>query len=404
MNHPAVIVLAPDKFKSSATAKEVTAALSEGLTSVLPSAQIRCVPVADGGEGTVDAAIAAGFTRKTTRVTGPTGTPAEASWALFTNPTTGKREAVIEMAQASGIELLASDQLAGATATSRGTGELLQAALDGGAERIILGLGGSACTDGGAGLLCALGVHLTDEHGDTLPDGGAALQYLHHVDFRGFDRRWADTELVLATDVDNPLLGRDGAAAVFGPQKGLQAHEVETIDQAIGHFSRLLSEAAARAWGPSAGRNIDSLVTHPGSGAAGGTGFAAMAILQAHRRRGVDVVLEFVNFPAALEDADLVITGEGSLDEQSLQGKTPIGVASAARQRQIPVYAVCGRNLLPEAQALNANIERIFSLSELEPDPEVSMRRAPSLLQIIGAQIGDIFITEPTPCEGEPGQ
>lgn len=401
MNQPAVIVLAPDKFKGSATAEQVAGALSQGILSVIPAAEIRRVPVADGGEGTVAAAIAAGFTRKIAQVTGPTGDLVEASWAITTNPTTGQHEAVVEMAQASGIELLDSGLLAGATATSRGTGELLQAALDAGAKRIILGLGGSANTDGGAGMLAALGIDLTDKYGNALADGGAALRYLHHIDFAGLDPRWSDTEVVLATDVDNSLLGPEGAAAIFGPQKGLTAHEVAVIDKALGRFADVLSQAAARQWGPSAGQYVDSVVTHPGAGAAGGTGFAAMTILEAYRRRGIDIVLEFVDFPAALDAADLVITGEGSLDNQSTQGKTPVGVADAAKYHQIPVYAVCGRNLLSASQALDANIDRVFSLSELEPVPEVSMRQAHTLLHKIGAQIGDMFVAESTLFKGD---
>lgn len=401
MNLSPGIVLAPDKFKGSATAAQVADALSQGLLSTLPSAWIRSVPVADGGEGTVDAAVAAGFTRQTTRVTGPTGEPVEACWAITTNSSTGTVEAVVEMAQASGIELLDSDRLAGVTATSRGTGELLQVALDAGAQRIVLGLGGSASTDGGAGMLAALGVKLQDSTGHEVADGGAALRDLHHVDVIGLDQRWATTELILATDVDNPLLGVSGAAAIFGPQKGLDEHQVGVIDKALAHFASLLSEAAAQQWGPSRGQLVQRMTDNPGAGAAGGTGFAAMSLLQGHRRRGIDVVLEFVDIAAALEGVDLVITGEGSLDEQSLQGKTPVGVASAAQKQHLTVYAVCGRNLLSKSQALGAGIERIFALSGLEPDPEISMRQALRLLETLGAQIGSTFITETTQVKGE---
>src|SRR5690625_4689597 len=212
MNTQAVIVIAPDKFKGSATAEEVAVALKRGLRSTISSAEVRCVPVADGGEGTVDAAVSAGFARQITRVTGPTGDPVDAAWAMHTS--VSGTDAVVELSQASGIELLDPSRLTGATATSRGTGELLQAALDAGATRIVLGLGGSACTDGGAGMLAALGAKLLDQNGITVADGGGSLHKLHRIELTDIDPRWAHTEVILASDVDNPLLGIDGAARV----------------------------------------------------------------------------------------------------------------------------------------------------------------------------------------------
>ena len=395
MNRSAVIVVAPDKFKGSAPATEVAEALTEGLNSVLPSAQVRCVPVADGGEGTVDAAVSAGFTRQSLQVTGPVSLPVEATWALH-----GSHEAVVELAQASGIELLDPNRLAGAAATSRGTGEILQNALNSGAQRIVLGLGGSACTDGGAGMLAALGVGLYDGNDQQIPDGGGNLQRLTRVSLAGLDPRWADIDVVLASDVDNPLLGPAGAAAVFGPQKGLDNDQAPTLDAALGHFANLLAEAAEREWGPNAGQYVRDMIDHPGAGAAGGTGFAAMAALGAKQRRGIDVVLDFVDFASALHNADLVITGEGSLDEQSLQGKTPVGVGQAAAQQHIPVYAVCGRSLLTAQQATQAGIDKVFALSDLEVDPGVSMSQAHRLLVQIGQQIGHTLIAEPAQQEG----
>lgn len=395
MNRSTVIVVAPDKFKGSAPAKEVAESLTQGLNSVLRSAEVRCVPVADGGEGTVDAAVSAGFARHSLQVTGPVSVGVEATWALD-----GSHEAVVELAQASGIELLDPNRLAGTAATSRGTGEILQAALESDAQRIVLGLGGSASTDGGAGMLAGLGVELHDSNGQPVPDGGGNLQHLAHVSLAGLDPRWADIEVVLASDVDNPLLGPAGAAAVFGPQKGLASDQVPTLDAALGNFANLLAEAAEREWGSTAGKYVRDMVDHPGAGAAGGTGFAAMAALGAKQRRGIDVVLDFVDFPNALRHADLVITGEGSLDEQSLQGKTPVGVGQAAVQHDIPVYAVCGRSLLTAQQATQAGIDKVFALSDLEADPSVSMSQPHRLLVQIGQQIGHTLIAETAQREG----
>lgn len=393
MNNKTVIVVAPDKFKGSANAEEVAAALNKGLRSAISSAEVRCVPVADGGEGTVDAAVAAGFTRRTTRVTGPIGKPVDAAWALQTTP--DGVQAVVELAQASGIELLEPSQRTGFTATSRGTGELLQAALDAGSSRIVLGLGGSACTDGGAGMLAALGAALLDTTGNQIPDGGGYLQDLSRIDLADLDQRWFQTEIVLASDVNNPLLGPQGAAAVFGPQKGLNRDDVLTFDTSLEHFAGLLSNAAEEAFGDDAKQHVSAATTQPGAGAAGGTGFAAMAVFQAQRRRGIDLVLEIVRFTEALAAADLVITGEGSLDAQTLQGKAPAGIAELAGHYSIPVYAVCGRNLLTAEETAQARINRVFALSELEPDPEVSMREAQQLLITIGAQIGDTLLAHP---------
>jgi len=393
MNTQAVIVIAPDKFKGSATAEEVAVALKRGLRSTISSAEVRCVPVADGGEGTVDAAVSAGFARQRTRVTGPTGDPVDAAWAMHTS--VSGTDAVVELSQASGIELLEPSRLTGATATSRGTGELLQAALDAGATRIVLGLGGSACTDGGAGMLAALGVKLLDQNGNHLTDGGVSLQHLYQVDLTGLDPRWKHTKVVLASDVDNPLLGPHGAAAVFRPQKGLTSDDVAVFDAALGYYAELLAEAAERAFGLEAGQSVADNVTQPGAGAAGGAGFGAMAVLRAQRCSGIDVVLDLVGFADALADADLVITGEGSLDAQTLQGKAPAGIAQMAGRHAIPVYAVCGRSLLSTAETEAAGIKRVFALTELETDPDVSMRQAPYLLTQVGAQIGDILLAQP---------
>lgn len=389
-----VVVVAPDKFKGSLTAREVAVALAHGIASARPEAEVRQVPVADGGEGTVEAAVSAGFSRRTVQVTGPVpGTTVEAAWALRER-SSGGPEAVVELAQASGIELLPPGELAPAAATSRGTGEVLAAALDAGARRIVLGLGGSACTDAGTGMLAALGAEFLAADGTEVPDGGGHLGEIRQVSLAGVHPRWREVELVLASDVDHPLTGPDGAAAVFGPQKGLTEQDVPVYDAAITRVAELVAEAALRSGGPEAREHVLATVDQAGAGAAGGAGFAALAVLGATRRRGIEVVLELARMEEALDGAHLVLTGEGSLDEQSLQGKTPVGIAEAAARHDLPVESVCGRSLLSAEQAAAAGIRRIWTLSEREPDVEQSMRRAAELLHGIGAEIGALLSTE----------
>lgn len=372
------IVVAPDKFKGSLEAADVVEHLAAGIRSVEPSATVVAVPVADGGEGTLDAAVGAGFLACPTTVTGPAGNPVEAGFALL------DRTAVVEMALASGLAALPVDEdgapvLDAGGATSRGTGELIRAALDAGATRIVLGVGGSACTDGGAGLLQGLGARLLDDEGAELGRGGAELARLARVDLTGLDPRVRDAQFVLAADVDNPLTGTNGAAAVFGPQKGADPGLVASLDAALTVFRDRLADAL----GPTALTAAGS----PGAGAAGGVGYAALAVLGAQRRPGIDVVLEFVGLADRLAGADLVVTGEGSLDEQSLGGKTPLGVATTAHAAGVPVVAVCGRTTLDEETRRASGFVRTYALTELEPDPRVSMREAGRLLEQVGARL-----------------
>jgi len=365
------IVIAPDKFKGSLDAAGVARAVAEGIRAVRPEAAVDLVPVADGGEGTLDAALGAGFERRTTVVTGPTGAPVAADWGLRSD------EAVIEMALASGLAVLPGGVRDARGATSRGTGELIAAALDAGARRIVLGVGGSAGTDGGAGMLQALGLRLHDGAGAVLPGGGAALARLVTMDASAIDPRLAEASITLAGDVDNPLLGPNGAAAVFGPQKGATPADVAELDAALAHYAALIADAFGGHGAADA----------PGAGAAGGVGFAAVAALGAVRRSGIDVVLEFTGLRERLIGADLVVTGEGSIDEQSLGGKTPVGVAIAAAEVGVPVVAVCGRTTLDDDRLRAAGFVRTYALAAREPDPEVSMRDAARLLREIGAEL-----------------
>ncbi|WLQ07593.1 glycerate kinase [Arthrobacter oryzae] len=369
------IVIAPDKFKGSLSAPDVARHLDAGLQSATGhNLEVLRIPVADGGEGTLDAAVGSGFTRRSAVVSGPTGQPLRADFAVR------GREAVIEMAAASGLAVLPGGTLDAKGATSLGTGELIRAALDAGCRQIILGVGGSANTDGGAGVLQGLGAQLLDAEGNELPPGGAALARLDRIDFSGFDARLDEARFVLASDVDNPLLGTEGAPAVFGPQKGATPEDVATLDAALQHFVDVLAAEI----GPRALKAADA----PGAGAAGGVGYAAIAVLAATRRPGIDVVLEFTGLADRLAGADLVITGEGSLDEQSLLGKTPMGVARAAARAGVPVVAVCGRTTLTPSQQTDSGFRQVYPLTSLEAKVEICIAEAGPLLEQLGKHIG----------------
>jgi glycerate kinase len=364
------VVVAPDKFKGSLSAAAVARAVAEGLRAAVPGVDVREHPVADGGDGTVEAALSAGYARREVRCTGPTGTPVDAAVAVR------DRMAVVELAEASGLRRLPGGRPAPTTATSRGTGELVRAALDLGCRQVVLGIGGSACTDGGAGMVQALGGRLLDAAGAELGPGGAALADLDRLDLSGFDPRVAATEFTVASDVDNPLLGLHGAAAVYGPQKGATPADVALLDAALTRWA-----AAARA-----ATGVDA-VNAPRAGAAGGVGFAALVFLRARLRSGIDYLLDLLQVRAAIDGARLVVTGEGSLDDQTLRGKAPAGVAAAARAAGVPTVAVAGRSTLAPEALEPAGIARAYLLSDLEPDPERSMRDPAPLLRRLAARI-----------------
>ena len=368
------VLIAADKFKGSLTAVQVAERVTAGLRSVAPGAVIEAVPVADGGDGTVDAAVAAGFERREVTVTGPLGEPVTAAYALRGDT------AVVEMAEASGLRHLPAGVFAPLTATTYGTGELLRAALDAGARSVVLGVGGSATNDGGAGMLSALGARFLDAEGAPVGPGGGGLAALASADLSGLDPRLADIEVVLASDVDNPLLGPKGAAAVYGPQKGASAEDVAVLDAALGRYAAVLDDRAGGA------------AEAPGAGAAGGVGFGALVGLRATFRPGVQVLLDMLGFADALGRADLVITGEGSLDEQTLHGKAPAGVAAAARARDLEVIAVCGRLALAPGALGAAGIRRAYALTDLEPDAERCMADAGPLLERLAQQIARDFL------------
>lgn len=365
------VLVAADKFKGSLTAVEVAERVTAGLRRVVPGVRVETLPVADGGDGTVAAAVAAGFERREARVTGPLGTPVTAAYAVRSTT------AVVEMAEASGLQHLPAGEFAPLTATTYGSGELLRAALDAGARTIVFGVGGSATTDGGAGMLTALGARLLDADGKPVEPGGAALAELAEADLSGLDPRFADVDLVLASDVDNPLTGPKGAPEVYGRQKGATEDDIAVLDAALAHYASLLGPEQARL---------------PGAGAAGGIGYGALVALGARFRPGIEVMLDVLGFAPALARATLVVTGEGSLDEQTLHGKAPAGVAAAARAAGVEAVAVCGRLALPPEALRGAGIRRAYALTELEPDPAVCMAQAGPLLERAAESIARDFL------------
>jgi glycerate kinase len=367
------IVIASDKFKGSLTAAEVAAAVGAGLRRIEPALELRAIPVGDGGDGTVEAALSAGFEPRTVTVRGPLGAPAEAVFAV------SNHTAVLELAEASGLRRLPRGVFDPLHASTYGTGELITAALDAGARTLVLGVGGSSSTDGGAGMLAALGAVFLDAAGAPLTPCGASLTELASVDLSGLDERIAQTEVIIATDVDNPLLGTFGAAAVYGPQKGAAPEDVLALETGLGRLVDVLTKQL--------GEHAVAAAAQPGAGAAGGVGYGAIVGLGARVRPGIELMLELLGVEQAMRGARLVVTGEGSLDEQSLHGKAPIGVARLAALHGVPVVAVCGRLRLTEEQLRQAGIRAAFALTELEPDPVRCMAQAADLLEQLAPRL-----------------
>lgn len=371
------VLIACDKFKGSLTATEVVDTIERALTAAVPDVRISSLLVADGGDGTLDAAVRAGYERVPLTVAGPTGEPNPTSYAVKDGT------AVVEMADACGIVKLPGGRREPLTATSRGVGEVLRAVLDrADVSRIYLGIGGSASTDGGAGMLQALGARICDVAGQQLPDGGGPLADVATVDFSGLHPRLRDVEVIVACDVNNPLLGDMGAPAIFAPQKGASADEVALLDANLARFAALVTAAVGR-----------DDTSRPGAGAAGGVGYAAQAVLDARMVPGVEFVLGLADFAEQVKGASLVVTGEGSIDRQTLLGKTPAGVADAARAAGVRTVAVCGRNQLEAGDVEDSGIERVYALTDLEPDPEICMAQAGPLLAQLVTRVAADWLT-----------
>ncbi|MFI1035509.1 glycerate kinase [Streptomyces sp. NPDC020951] len=343
------VLIAPDKFKGSLSADEAARALERGLLEAAPRTRVDRLALADGGEGSAAAACTGRFSPEKITVTGPTGGPVTAEAAVY------GRTVLVEAAAICGLGVLPGGHKAPLTATSHGLGQALQYALAGGADTIVLALGGVATTDGGAGLLQSLGATLAREDGTPIGPGGGGLAALRTVDVAEARAALAGVDLVLATDVDNPLLGETGTAAVYGPQKGATASEVRELDDALAGFTRRLEAAGV----PEAA----GLAEVPGAGAAGGLGYAGM-LLGGRIRSGADYFLTLLGADDLLARSDFVVTGEGSLDEQSLSGKLPVALARRARRQGTAVHAVTGRCTLP-ADTTAAYFRSVQALTDL---------------------------------------
>ncbi len=366
------VVIAPDSFKGSLSAQAAAEAMSRGVRTVFPEAELRLVPIADGGEGTVDALVSAtGGRFVETRVTGPLGEPVQARWGVLGDGAT----AVIEMAAASGLSLVPADRRDPRATSTRGTGELIRAALDAGLHRLVVGIGGSATNDGGAGMARALGIRFLDAARRELPEGGAALARLERIDLLGADPRLAGVELLVACDVDNPLTGPRGAAAVYGPQKGATPEMIATLDLALARFARVAAAAT--------GREVSTI---PGAGAAGGLGAGLLLFTPARLRPGVEIVLEATGFDSLVAGAALVLTGEGRTDSQTAMGKAPVGVAEVARRHGVPVICLSG-GLGPGAdEVLSRGVDALAGMVPAPMPLDDAMRDAGALLEAAAAR------------------
>ena len=352
------VLVAPDKFRGTLTARQATEAIASGWRRVRPNDELDLAPMADGGEGTMVTLVdALGGQLVRSRVSGPLGDGVEAAFGLAEEGL--GRIAIVEMAAASGLHLLDQSRHDPRRTTTRGTGELMLHALDHEPKEVIVGLGGSATNDGGAGMAQALGVRLLDATGAELRPGGAALINLARIDATAIDPRLSRVRCVAATDVDNPLTGWRGASVIYGPQKGADPDDVALLDRALGHLAAVVHRDLG----------LD-LREEPGAGAAGGLGFGLMAFLGAHVRSGIDVVAEALDLPERLGHADLAITGEGRVDAQSLHGKVPAGVVRLARERSIPTVILCGEaeRELPELEVPVWSLVERFGRDEASGD------------------------------------
>ncbi|AGH75292.1 glycerate kinase [Edwardsiella piscicida] len=371
------VVIAPDSFKESLSAMQVAQAIEQGFREIYPDADYLLLPMADGGEGTVDAMVAAtGGRRIAQTVTGPLGQPVAAFFGWLGDGET----AVIEMAAASGLHLVPPGQRDPCVTTSYGTGELILAALDRGARRLILGIGGSATNDGGAGMMQALGARLSDAQGRALAYGGGALGELAQIDLTGVDARLAQTDILVACDVDNPLCGPQGASAVFGPQKGATPAQVHRLDAALHRYGTLLEQVSGRA-----------VLTVAGSGAAGGMGAALCGLLNARLRPGIEIVTEALDLAQAVQGASLVITGEGRIDSQTVHGKTPIGVARVAKAAGVPAIALAG-GMAPDYGVVHAHgLDAVFSVLCRVSPLEEALAQAHDNLRVTARNVAAVW-------------
>jgi glycerate kinase len=372
------VVIAPDKFKGSLTAGQAARAMAVGVKRANPELQIVECPVADGGDGTLETAVAAGFERVPVYAAGPTGQVVLTAYAR-----SGKT-AVVEMAEICGLQRLPGGVAAPVTASSYGLGQVVLQALERGCRDIVIGVGGSASTDGGAGFLAALGAIARDEHGSRLDRGGRYIGNASQLDLTGLHPEIASAAFTIAVDVDNPLYGPLGAAHVYAPQKGADPLQVSELDGAL----RVWADVVERATG-------NDCRTAAGAGAAGGVGFAAMAVLGAQMRAGIEVILDLIELDKHLVGACAAITGEGSLDHQSLRGKAAVGVSRRAGAHGVPTFAVAGVSTLDAAEVDTAGLAGVYTLSDLEPDRRRSISRADELLTLATERLTREWLSRP---------
>lgn len=371
------IVIAPDSYKESLTALEVARNIQLGFQKIFPDADYHLMPVADGGEGTVAAIIEATAGRYLQKeVTAPLGDKVIASYGI----TGDGQTAIIEMAEASGLMLVPKGKRNPYITTSFGTGELILDALDQGVKKIILGIGGSATNDGGAGMIQALGGRFLDADGEILPFGGKALSQLSQIDLSGLDARLVNCDFEIACDVDNPLTGERGASVIFGPQKGATSEMVKVLDYALYHYSTVIWDCL----------DID-VNAIKGAGAAGGMGAASVAFLKGKLRAGIDIVMEAIQLESCIKEADLVITGEGKIDRQTCFGKVPVGVAKIAKKHQKPLIAIAG--CLTEGYELTYDygIDAVFSVVNAPMSLEEAYEATPENLIQLSRNIASIY-------------
>lgn len=373
------VVVAPDSYKGSVSAVKVAEAMARGVLKIFPAADVCKIPIADGGEGTVEALVAAtGGKTQYVRVQGPLGESLSAHWGILGDGKT----AVIEMAAASGLPLVPKEKRDPRVTTTFGTGELIRAALDEGLRRILIGIGGSATNDGGTGMARALGAKFLAADGTELPPGGKSLKDLNRIDLAGLDPRLQEAEITVACDVDNPLCGPRGASAVFGPQKGATPEMVQELDAALLHFSHCAFAAT--------GRDVASL---SGAGAAGGLGAGLMFFTPAQLRPGVEIVLDAVHFADIVKDAAFVITGEGRTDFQTAYGKAPVGVAKVAKKFNVPVFCISGGLGDGADDVLEQGIDALLSICAGPMSLEECMRDGEALIENAAVRLCRILKT-----------
>ncbi|HAS6246727.1 TPA: glycerate kinase [Vibrio vulnificus] len=371
------IVIAPDSYKESLTAMDVAIAIEKGFKQVLPDAHYVKLPMADGGEGTVQSMVdATGGTIIEHTVTGPLGQRVDGFFGLLGEGKT----AVIEMAAASGLHLVTPDQRNPLITTTFGTGELIKAALDHGVEHIIVGIGGSATNDGGIGMAQALGIKLLDAQGNALGHGGGELAKLATIDCSQLDPRLAQVRLEVACDVDNPLCGPKGASAVFGPQKGATPEMVTILDKNLAHYATIIKQQL----------DVD-VRDMAGAGAAGGMGAALLGLLNAELRPGIEIVMDAVHLDEIVADADLVITGEGRIDSQTIHGKTPIGVARTAKKHGLPVIGIAGCLSADCGVVHEHGLDAVFAVVNRSVDLPTALAEAAENVELTARNVAAAF-------------